>query len=527
MCKSFMIFYNPHGRMSIQDESAPPDFDLDTSAVDNVNQSTSLPINDKYESTKSINACSSSEISGQTNASEPTDVVESANKRLAYSRNTPSKAFSYQDIHSENTKRRFKHVESKVAQYIAHMRVQDEKRRNSQQFLRYRSLPETLGESREQNLNIINTSEKIAFLRHNGEDANNRIDQKSESASESLIHVGKDTYAQLLSDKERNDYLQSKLEEKNNENWQLKKNIDTMRIELTQCKDKLQQIKKLQKQQTLSDSYGCLLGTEKRQSWQYRSGKFTKATQTDLHLSPSTALRLRLTKDILNTSTTPDSNNNNFDYESLGVRAPLVVKMPKIVTTIQPISLNFSSATEREEHDHDLNTNMNVSRQSLPDLYTRKRLELPFAGNKAPNHFIDSSNTSSHLELTTTSGNVAAMQQRQTDQKQLMYHTNCFQYLNCEGNGNDNADSTNATNESKLSIVVNDGAGKRRNTPRNHRKLHSRMMRLFRSCIRCDNPNHTLDDTSNKQRQQQSFTQIPLLEKSFKNYCHNERRAAV
>lgn len=61
--------------MSIQDESVPPDFDLDCSAVDNVNQSTSLPINDKYESTKSTNACSSSEISGQTNASEPADVA--------------------------------------------------------------------------------------------------------------------------------------------------------------------------------------------------------------------------------------------------------------------------------------------------------------------------------------------------------------------------------------------------------------------------------------------------------------------
>lgn len=252
-------------------------------------------------------------------------------------------------------------MESKVAQYIARMRDQDEKRRNSQQFLRYRSLPETLGESREQHLNIINTSQKFVFLHHNADDTNNRPAQKNESASESLKHVGKDSYAQLLSDKERNDYLQSKLDEKNTENWRLKRNIDYMRFELTQCKDKLQQTTmKLQNAQALPDSYGRVnaLGMQKRQLWQCRSIKFTKATQTDLPLSPSAALRLRLTKEILNTSTTPDSNNNGYDYKGLGVRAPLIVKMPKIVTTIQPISLNFSSATEREQHNHDLNTTM-------------------------------------------------------------------------------------------------------------------------------------------------------------------------
>uniref|UniRef100_A0A1A9UFT6 Protein swallow n=1 Tax=Glossina austeni TaxID=7395 RepID=A0A1A9UFT6_GLOAU len=501
--------------MSIQDESVPPDFDLDCSAVrDNVNQSTSLPVNDKYELTTTTNACSSSEISGQTNASEPADAAESTNKRPAYSRNTPSKAFSYQDIHSEYTKKRFKHVESKVAQYIAHMKVQDAKRRNSQQFLRYRSLPETLGESREQHLNIINTSQKFMFPRHNAGDANNRPAQKNESASESLKHVDKDTYAQLLSDKERNDYLQSKLDEKNAENWRLKRNIDYMRFELTQCKDKLQQTTvKLQNAQALPDSYGRVsaLGMEKRQLWQCRSDKFTKATQTDLPLSPST---------------TPDSNNNGYDYKGLGVRAPLVVKMPKIVTTIQPISLNFGSATEREKHDHDLNTTMNVLRQSSHDLSTRKRLELACSGNKAPNHFIDSFNTSSHLELTTSSEGVAATQQHQTDQDQLMHHTNCLQYLNYDKNGNANADSIYATDESKLSIMASDGAGKARST-RKRRSLHSRMVRLFRSCIRCNNSNHTLDSTSNNQRQQQSYTQIPLLEKSFKNYCRNEHRAAV
>lgn len=94
--------------MRSQDESVPPDFDLNCSAVAYVKQSISLPINHKCESTKSTNACSPSEINGRKIVREPTDVTESSNIRTAYSRNTPSnKTFFYQDIHSEYNKRHF------------------------------------------------------------------------------------------------------------------------------------------------------------------------------------------------------------------------------------------------------------------------------------------------------------------------------------------------------------------------------------------------------------------------------------
>ncbi|XP_014094518.3 protein swallow [Bactrocera oleae] len=51
------------------------------------------------------------------------------------------KSQSYQEIHSEYTKRRYKHVESKVGQYIANIRNEDERRRKLARFQRHRSMP--------------------------------------------------------------------------------------------------------------------------------------------------------------------------------------------------------------------------------------------------------------------------------------------------------------------------------------------------------------------------------------------------
>ncbi|XP_017465322.1 PREDICTED: protein swallow-like, partial [Rhagoletis zephyria] len=54
------------------------------------------------------------------------------------------KSYSYHDIHSQYTKRRFKHVESKVGQYIANIRSEDERRRKLAKFQRHSSMPEAL-----------------------------------------------------------------------------------------------------------------------------------------------------------------------------------------------------------------------------------------------------------------------------------------------------------------------------------------------------------------------------------------------
>uniref|UniRef100_A0A0A1XSJ4 Protein swallow n=1 Tax=Zeugodacus cucurbitae TaxID=28588 RepID=A0A0A1XSJ4_ZEUCU len=55
------------------------------------------------------------------------------------------KSHSYHDIHTAYTKRRYKHVESKVGQYIANIRSEDERRRYKlARFQRHRSMPEAL-----------------------------------------------------------------------------------------------------------------------------------------------------------------------------------------------------------------------------------------------------------------------------------------------------------------------------------------------------------------------------------------------
>uniref|UniRef100_A0A1A9WSP8 Uncharacterized protein n=1 Tax=Glossina brevipalpis TaxID=37001 RepID=A0A1A9WSP8_9MUSC len=520
--------------MSIQDETAPPHFDWDCSAIDNINHSISLPISDKNESTNAHR--SSSEI---TNASEPTNgQSENSNKQLEFSRNTTKKAFSYQDIHSEYTKKRFKHVESKVGQYIANMRAQahGKRQRHSDEFIRCRSLPETLIDKRELHSNTISTEQKFVFLRQKTDDSNNNNtpNQKVESNFEPLINIDQDTYTQLLSEKERNDYLQEKLDEKNTDILRLKKNIDYMRFELAQCKDKLQQTTtKLHDAKILSSSYRSVsvLGMQTKQSWRDSSLKFNKSTQTDITSSSSPMPHVRLAANaIFNSSITPDCNNNSFDYKRVGVRAPVAVKKPRTkTTTIQPISLNFSNTNKQEKHDHYLNTTENLSQQQGSfDLTPSKQSELTFSDNKTVNHFIISSSMTSHSEANISlEKNIATnTQPNRSNQEQLRDPNDCSHYLKRIENNTATivANSNYITNESNSSILTttSNDAVKACNEHK-CRGFRSRIIRLFRSCTRCDNPNRPLNNTSNnKEKKEQSYIQIPLLGENLKNPRRNE-----
>lgn len=73
--------------------------------------------------------------------SDQTDVARMADVR-AQPLGGDRKSHSYRDIHSEYTKRRYKHVESKVGQYIANIRNEDERRRKLARFQRHSSMPE-------------------------------------------------------------------------------------------------------------------------------------------------------------------------------------------------------------------------------------------------------------------------------------------------------------------------------------------------------------------------------------------------
>lgn len=310
--------------------------------------------------------------------------IESQNKKSGFIRHNPNKSNSYQDIHSEYTKKRYKHVESKVGQYIANIKAQDEKRRNSGKFQRHRSMPETLHGTETTAPELNNASKTRGLLRRSANDLDRINDLQSDHdtdnfdnltattsslstrdlGSDAGIFVDKQTYEQLLSDRERKDYLQTKLEEKNAENWRLKQNLDTMRIEYSMCKDKLKQQAQAQR---FSGSFGSInavatLGRTSLQNFLYPQETEEKSTQTDRILTPPLN---KPGNDMFATPLTPDSNNNSFDHAAVGIFAPAPHKVLKSVATIQPLSLNFSNLVEQDSHDFNssnINTTMGESK---------------------------------------------------------------------------------------------------------------------------------------------------------------------
>lgn len=290
-------------------------------------------------------------------------------------RNNTNKSISYQDIHSESTKRRYKHVPSKVGQYIANIKAEDKKRRSSGKFQRHSSMPETLHGTE---TTIPELRNAAGILRHSINDLDRMHDgdnhelqsdhelenydnltaTTSSSSTRDLgpdagIFLDKHTYEQLLY---RRDYLQTMLEEKNAENWRLKQNLEKMRIDYTMCKDKLNQ--QISQPQRLSGSCSSIGGTASlgRNSLQcllYAQETKEKSTQTERLLTPSPAppALLNTNSVMFATPLTPDSNNNSFDHAAVGMMAPAAHKVPKHIATIQPLSINFSNIAEQDSRD--------------------------------------------------------------------------------------------------------------------------------------------------------------------------------
>ncbi|XP_054735507.1 protein swallow [Anastrepha obliqua] len=257
------------------------------------------------------------------------------------------KSHSYHDIHSEYTKRRYKHVESKVGQYIANIRNEDERRRRLAKIQRHRSLPEALvrdpitrermqlqrsvtvvaerlnqalekvidgvdGEPDDgadfSNSNMTATTSATTSTQSgsgttdDGDDDFGREADKSneggvlrENCKDGLID--KNMYALLLDERDRlksyNDYQQSKLDEKQCEITRLRQNVDFLRVRLSTAEDQIQK-----SQNCRSFGYGQM-GANSQPSWGvgrqsvqgllYCTAKSTKATQTvgDICYSPS------------------------------------------------------------------------------------------------------------------------------------------------------------------------------------------------------------------------------------------------
>ncbi|KAM7358840.1 swallow [Cochliomyia hominivorax] len=558
--------------MSIQDESFPYDDDLELSrnsgknivfphfrrgttvssslennnpeVVENVNpsekniSSSSSPIQNQDDSANSSNDfCPPSETSGKTNASEPNDLQESQNKKSEFKRHNTNKSISYQDIHSEYTKRRYKHVESKVGQYIANIKAQDEKRRNSVKFQRHRSMPETLHGTETASQLHQNDSNKHSILsqstndldriqdHHNTENYDNLTTTTSSLSTRDLasdaggIVLDHQTYDQLINDRERKDYLETKLDMKNEENWRLKKNLDTMRIEYSLCKEKLKQQSLMQRN---SGSFGSInatatLGRTCLQCLLYPKETKEKATQTDGLLTPSPVPPLnKAGNEMFATPLTPTSQNNSFDHAAVGMLAPVGQKISKSVATIQPLSLNFSNLVEqdnREFNSSNINTTIGFLRNRSNSIAARRKsTPLPVntsrissAGSSVPS----SSDSAIDIEVAES-----PKSQRQSRREEFIYYeqrSQRFSILEACNADSENINNNNTGNSSNK-ISEKSTTGKRTN-------LRSRIRRIFGACTKCDDPNLSLESMDKR-----NHSQIPLLNKTTSiNNCRTFR----
>ncbi|XP_061386094.1 protein swallow [Musca vetustissima] len=513
-----------------------------------------------------------SETSGKTNASE---TQASEPKKTEFIRNPQSKSVSYQDIHSEYTKRRYKHVESKVGQYIANIKAQDEKRRSGK-FQRHRSMPETLSGPKSVESaadGIRNVPQKRGILRHSTNDLDDIRDHESAisdhdtenfdnitgttttstSSSRDIIqdagiYLDKQTYEQLLSDRERGEYLQSMMDEKKAEIWRLKQNLDTMRIEYTMCKDKLKQLNQTQRMSLGGGGTGGLGGpyglnsitNVSRNSLQCLLSQqqefHDKATQTENLLTPSPVPPLMLANrtEMFDTPLTPDSNNNSCDHNAIGVMAPAHLKVPKNIATIQPLSLNFSNLLEQDNsRDCSINNTMGFLRQRSNSMANRqKSTPLAMALNSSKNmgsankSFIPNSEAGIDIEVIESS----PRKQRQSRREEFIYFENRSQRNTSARGGHNLAEAETTCSPAGLTttMIVNTSSGTDsvlaagRKSTHNRRSLGTRMMRLFGACTKCDDPNRSMDTTLD-QSQHQSYSQIPLLEKSRTNRRPNLR----
>ncbi|KAH8354391.1 hypothetical protein KR084_009893 [Drosophila pseudotakahashii] len=235
-----------------------------------------------------------------------------------------SKAVSYQDIHSAYTKRRFKHVKSKVAQYIADIQAADEKRSSASGLgiQRHSSMPEYLTPtSRREFKTEIDTSQSLCQGQAHSQTNN------SSCSEEHLLAVIENLQEDKMRLQARNDYIQLSLDKKRTEYLQMRRNFETLRTELSDCQQKLRRHQ--------SHSLRSL------NSWP--PAGMAKATQTDSGLgsTESNALITPLPMGDL----TYNSSEGSIEMALLSVAAPVPRIQQNLGQTIHPQSLDFSSVS--------------------------------------------------------------------------------------------------------------------------------------------------------------------------------------
>lgn len=127
---------------------------------------------------------------------------------------------SYQDIHSAYTKKRYQHVKSKVAEYIASIKEQDRISRKKKKMQRHRSLPETLG------LGSYNQISSPA------------VDTTKLENCDSCSNLFKIKESEVEELKNLNEYLQTNLEHKVQQSFMLRRDAENLQFQLMELKEK-------------------------------------------------------------------------------------------------------------------------------------------------------------------------------------------------------------------------------------------------------------------------------------------------
>ncbi|XP_022219118.2 protein swallow [Drosophila obscura] len=454
------------------------------------------------------------------------DFAESAlangNSKVQMGSSRNSKSVSYQDIHSAHTKRRYQHVTSKVAKYIADIQAEDQQRRNAiKKFQRHSSMPEYL------------TPTSSARGAHFSVDELHNLDESLDNSSAGNMTDSKtpnDSYERLTemerlqNDKEDlkvvkerledeklqlqsyNDFLQTKLDDKAMENLQLRRNIDALRIDLTDCQEKL----------------------KRNQHYSLRPPNFCphasvpKATQTDQELL-SFALADSATP-------LPDSNPKNLTYDSSAgsIEVALLSVAPaarkpnpgKPKKNIQPLSLDFSNdSTEAEP-----NGNVGASTGHSSSRAVTSRLAA------APNN-----SESSHPSSNDSAIEVEALDLRSPYHRQPQgsiyppmqdwVHSDGIYYFDNRNNRVIEVRSINIS-QNMSSNPDESGTSERNLLDQSHVQLRhkrtsmgSRILRLFGPCVRCTDANQSVNASS------ATYTiGLPLLREEYSGrHTHAER----
>lgn len=288
--------------MSISDESFPED-DL---YITKINKSCKCDVSSSLSSSTPNDRNISTSTSGQSSSGHSRETTQSDPVKAPENRDDEDftqKVRSYQDLHSAYTKRRYPHVKSKVREFLENQKAEEELRKSTMEYMRRLATPEA-----KNNTNNIE-NEHLEEIQTDPTDITKFMVEKEQ---------------EVVCLRALNEYLQESLQEKMIEATRLRRNVDSLRVELLNAKDKA----KRHSMHSVGMEYRANLSRPRLSlpTLVYKQQRTTTSTQTDFE-----------EEDL---QTTDDNNNNSIGlYDQ------------KMVATVQPLSLlNYSNANDPLGH---------------------------------------------------------------------------------------------------------------------------------------------------------------------------------